>query len=101
MKKLYILLLLSILIPFLLGNQTIDVNVNYLMTFVNNSTYDLDTGSITSDTDFARTDKKINQNSILYVDDIDKFTHVLFWDNLDQYIGYYNTHLIIHITLLL
>lgn len=91
MNKLYILLLLSIVIPFLHGNQTIDVNVPYLMTFVNNSTYDLDTGAITSDTDFARTDKKINRNSILYVDDIDKITHVLFWDNLDQYIGYYNT----------
>lgn len=91
MKKLYIILLLSIVIPFLHGNQTIDVNVPYLMTFVNNSTYNLDTGAITSDTDFARTDKKINRNSILYVDDIDKITHVLFWDNLDQYIGYYNT----------
>lgn len=91
MKKIYILLIAFLTLPFLLGNQTIDVNVPYLMTFINNSTYDLDTGAITSNTDFARTDKKINRNSILYVDDINKITHILFWDNLDQYIGYYNT----------
>jgi hypothetical protein len=92
MKKLLIfLMLLASTISFIgFQSQAVTEWVQYDLTFTDNSEWDLDSGIIQANPYKMRTNRIILRDNVLRVSSL-HFSHILFFDRNNVYMGYYNT----------
>ncbi len=89
MKKLLLLILLFLSISAISVFAVI-TRVDYTITFIDNYKYDLDTGAYTADPAWATTPRITIKADDLKIDTAIHFHHCVFFNQLNQYLGYFN-----------
>jgi hypothetical protein len=90
MKKLITLLLLFTLVGFLSGNQVIITN-DYQYIVSTGKTYNFANGNPSNNVKYDRTNKIAIQNNKVLADPL-KYHYAFFWDEANDFIGYYKTN---------
>jgi hypothetical protein len=90
MKKLITLLLLFTLVGFLSGNQVIITN-DYQYIVSTGKTYNFSNGNPSNNVKYDRTNKIAIQNNKVLADPL-KYHYAFFWDEANDFIGYYKTN---------
>jgi hypothetical protein len=90
MKRILTLLLLFTLTAFLSGNQVV-ITQNYDFIVSEGAGYNFSSGNNLNDARYERTNKIAIVNNKVLADPL-KYHYAFFWDEADNYLGYYKTN---------